>query len=254
MTRGGGKVSLPAGRPRSGSGGTRLARGLAAPRSARPPSPGARFFPPPNSRGAPSLPQPPARRPSEQVLRRGAEPGRPDPRPTTGREGAPGEGTGGHSRDSYGAQFLPEQRPERQPSAGVRPPPPPPPPALPAGEGRPSASPQPTGALGPEAPGTLRRPRRGVGATPSAARLGRDPRRSASPASTPGGRRSRCPPGAPSLSPLTPRPTSAAPTLAPRFLPGSSLGPGNVPGESGRSGHRPPRRSLSSLRSLTPAP
>lgn len=82
--------------------------------------------------------------------------------------------------------------------------------------------------------------------------------RSAAPVSTPRGRHSRCPPGATPPAPLAPRPASAAPTFAQlgrgSFLPGSTLGPRNVPGESGRGGNRPLNRSLSSLPSLAPAP
>lgn len=57
-------------------------------------------------------------------------------------------------------------------------------------------------------------------------------------------------------NPLAPRPVRGAYLSAarPLLLPGSTLGPGNVPGESGRGGNRPLNRSLSSLPSLAPAP
>lgn len=70
-------------------------------------------------------------------------------------------------------------------------------------------------------------------------------------AATPATHPTRRPP-----NPLAPRPVRGAYLSAarPLLLPGSTLGPGNVPGESGRGGNRPLNRSLSSLPSLAPAP
>lgn len=105
MTRGGGKVRQPAGAPR-------LTQDLAAPLTARPPSPGTRSFPPPNietARARPRSPEHPAPGvPQSRSPSRGSHPVSPETRQRTGSEGASGGGTGGIRRNSYGAPRLPE--------------------------------------------------------------------------------------------------------------------------------------------------
>ncbi|XP_067578838.1 transcription initiation factor TFIID subunit 4-like [Pseudorca crassidens] len=99
---------------------------LAAARTARPPVSGTQFFPPPNIetvRARPRSPEHPAPGGRQsRSSRRGSDPGSPESRQWTGREGAPGWGTGGNGRNSYGAQFLPEcSRSRARPGAPTTP-------------------------------------------------------------------------------------------------------------------------------------
>ncbi|XP_007450992.1 PREDICTED: proline-rich protein HaeIII subfamily 1-like [Lipotes vexillifer] len=113
---------------------------LAAARTARPPVSGTQFFPPPNIEtvGArprsPEHPAPGGRQ--SRSSRRGSDPGSPESRQWTGREEAPGWGTGGNGRTVMALNSCPSVA-AAEPGRAPPPPPPPrrPPGAAPAGRG-----------------------------------------------------------------------------------------------------------------------
>ncbi|XP_036695161.1 basic proline-rich protein-like [Balaenoptera musculus] len=212
MTRGGGKVRQPAGRP--GSPGT-----SPPPAPPGPQSPGLGSSRPPTSKHSGRAPAPRSIRPQAA--------GRAGPPAAGLTPGAPraGSGPGGRGRQDgapEGTASTVMALNSCQSAAAAepgRPPPPPPPPRRPPG-----AAPASRGTTGHfTAAHTRSRPQ---GAGDAGGHRGEEPERpgarrgwagtlrSAAPVSTPRGRHSRCPPNATPPSPLAPRPASAAPTFA----------------------------------------